>query len=40
MTCCDTEADIEDGDVDFVDGVGDVRVFGYESEGFTFSEIL
>ena len=37
-----TEADVEDEDEDF-DAVGDVdevRVSGYESEGFTLSEIL
>ena len=37
-----TEADVEDEDedVDFVGGVDDVGVSGYESEGFTLSEIL
>ena len=37
-----TEADVEDEDenVDVVDGVYGVGVSGYESEGFTLSEIL
>ena len=37
-----TEADVEDEDedVDVVGGVDEVGVCGYESEGFTFSEIL
>ena len=37
-----TEADVEDEDqdVDAVDGVDEVWVSGYESEGFTLSEIL
>ena len=37
-----TEADVEDEDedVDVVGGVDEVRVSGYESEGFTLSEIL
>ena len=37
-----TEADVEDEDedVDFVGGVDEVGVFGYESEEFTLSEIL
>ena len=36
-----TEADVEDEveDVDVVGGVDEFGVFGYESEGFTFSEI-
>ena len=37
-----TEADVEDEDedVDVVGGVDEVGVSGYESEGFTLSEIL
>ena len=37
-----TEADVvdEDGDIDVVGGVDEVGVSGYESEGFTLSEIL
>ena len=37
-----TEAVVEDEDedVDVVGGVDEVRVSGYESEGFTLSEIL
>ena len=37
-----TEADAEDDDedVDVVGGVDEVRLSGYESEGFTLSEIL
>ena len=37
-----TEVDVEDGDedVDVVGGVDEVRVSGYESEGFTLSEIF
>ena len=37
-----TEADVEgeDEDVDVVGGVDEVRVSGYESEGFTPSEVL
>ena len=37
-----TEADVEDEDedVDVVGGVDEVRFSGYESEGFTLSEIL
>ena len=37
-----TEADVEDEDedVDVVGGVAEVGVSGYESEGFTLSEIL
>ena len=37
-----TEADVEDedADVDVVGGVDEVGVSGYESEGFTLSEIL
>ena len=37
-----TEADVEDEDedIDVVDGVDEVGVSGYESEGFTLSEIL
>ena len=37
-----TEADVEDGDadVDVVGGVDEFGVCGYESEGFTLSEIL
>ena len=39
---CATEADVEDedDDVDVVGGVDEVGVSGYESEGFTLSEIL
>ena len=43
---CETEAgteedeENEDDDVDVVGGVDEVGVSGYESEGFTFSEIL
>ena len=43
---CETEAGIEidvadeDEDVDVVGGVDEVGVSGYESEGFTLSEIL
>ena len=41
-TEADTEADVEDEDedLDVVGGSDDVGVFGYESEGFTLSEIL
>ena len=35
-----TEADVADEDVDVVGGVDEVGVSGYESEGFTVSEIL
>ena len=35
-----TEADAEDEDVDVVGGVDEVGLSGYESEGFTLSEIL
>ena len=35
-----TEADVECKDVDIVGGVDEVGVSGYESEGFTLSEIL
>ena len=35
-----TDADVEDEDVDVVGGVDEVGVSGYESEGFTLSEIL
>ena len=35
-----TEANVEDEDVDFVGGVEEIAVSGYESEGFTLSEIL
>ena len=34
------EADVGDEEVDVVGGVDEVRVFGYESEEFTLSEIL
>ena len=36
----DTDAEDEDEDVDVVGGVDEVGVSGYESEGFTLSEIL
>ena len=41
-TKVDTEADVEDEDedVDVVGGVDEFGVSGYESEGFTLSEIL
>ena len=41
-TEADTEADVEDKDedVDAVGGVDEVRVSGYECQGFTLSEIL
>ena len=35
-----TKADMEDVDVDVVGGVDEVGVSGYDSEGFTLSEIL
>ena len=35
-----TEADVEDEDEDVVGGVDEVGISGYESEGFTLSEIL
>ena len=35
-----TEADMEDEDVDVVAGVEEAKISGYESEGFTLSEIL
>ena len=35
-----TESEAEDEDVDAVDGIDEVGVSGYESEGFTLSEIL
>ena len=35
-----TEANVENKDVDVVDGVDEVGVSGYKSEGFTLSEIL
>ena len=35
-----TEADVEDEDVDVVDGVDEFGVSGYESEYFTLSEIF
>ena len=35
-----TEADVEDEDVDVVRGIDEAGVSGYESEGFTLSEIL
>ena len=34
-----TEADVEDEEVDVVGSVDEVGVSGYESEGFTLSEI-
>ena len=41
---CETEAgsesDVEDEDVVFVGGADEVVVSGYESQGFTLSEIL
>ena len=41
---CETEAgmeaDVEDEDVEVVGGVDEVRVSGYQSEGFTLSENL
>ena len=35
-----TEADVEDEEVDVVDGIDEAGVSGYESEGFTLSEVL
>ena len=37
---CETEADVDDEDVDVVGGVDEVGVCGYESEDSTLSEIL
>ena len=36
----EVDAEDEDEDVDVVGGVDEVELFGYESEGFTLSEIL